>query len=73
LKVEEIPTYQKNWKEHVERMQDGRFPKLALNTNQLESEAEVVPKKDGKTSSWQTVEENRINKPSQQFRKNTKI
>jgi hypothetical protein len=45
LKVEEIRTYQKNWKEHVERMQDGRFPKLALNTNQLESEAEVVPKK----------------------------
>jgi hypothetical protein len=28
--VEEIQTYQKNWKEHVERMQDGRFPKLAL-------------------------------------------
>jgi hypothetical protein len=28
--VEEILTYQKNFKEHVERMQDGVLPKLAL-------------------------------------------
>jgi hypothetical protein len=28
--VEEIQTYQKNWKEHVEKMQEERFPKLAL-------------------------------------------
>jgi hypothetical protein len=28
--VEEIQTYQRMWKEHVERMQDERPPKLAL-------------------------------------------
>jgi hypothetical protein len=28
--VEEIHTYQKKWKEHVERLQDERLPKLAL-------------------------------------------
>jgi hypothetical protein len=28
--VEEIRTYQKNWKEHDERVQDERLPKLAF-------------------------------------------
>jgi hypothetical protein len=28
--VEEIQTYQKNWEEHVERMQDERLSALAL-------------------------------------------
>jgi hypothetical protein len=28
--VEEIQTYQKNWKEHIKRMQDDRLPKLAI-------------------------------------------
>jgi hypothetical protein len=27
---EEIKTYQKNWKEHVERIQEERLPKLAF-------------------------------------------
>jgi hypothetical protein len=47
-------------------MQDGRFPKLE---KQRGSEV-VIPKRDGKTSSWKRVEEYRINKPSQQFKKN---
>jgi hypothetical protein len=34
-----------------------------LNTNQWENEIEVIPKRDGKTSSWKRVEEYRINKP----------
>jgi hypothetical protein len=50
-------------------MQDERFPKFALNTNQWENEAEVNPRTDGKASSWKRVEEYRINKPSQQFKK----
>jgi hypothetical protein len=29
-RAKEIQTYQKNWKEHVERMQDDRLPKLAM-------------------------------------------
>jgi hypothetical protein len=33
--VEEIQTYLNNWKEHVERMQDGIFPKLALKFQPL--------------------------------------
>jgi hypothetical protein len=28
--IEEINAYQKNWKEHVGRMQEERLPKLAL-------------------------------------------
>jgi hypothetical protein len=52
--VKEIQTYHKNWKEHVERMQDGRFPKLALRSNQWENEVEVVPKTDGRSGSWKS-------------------
>jgi hypothetical protein len=33
---------------------------------------EVVPKRDGKTISWNKVEEYRINKPIQQFKKKNK-
>jgi hypothetical protein len=61
--VEEIQTYQRKWKEHVERMQDERPKKLALFfTNQWERE-EVIPKRDGETISCKRVEEYRINKP----------
>jgi uncharacterized protein YaaR (DUF327 family) len=28
--AEEIQTYHKNWKEHVERMQEDKLPKLAF-------------------------------------------
>lgn len=28
--IEDIQTYQKNWKEQVERMQDNRLPKLVF-------------------------------------------
>jgi hypothetical protein len=28
--IDEIQTYQKDWKEHVGRMQDERLPKLAV-------------------------------------------
>jgi hypothetical protein len=40
-----------------------------LNTDQWENEVQVIPKRDGKTSSWKRVEEYRINKPSQQLKK----
>jgi len=43
--VEEIQTYQKNWKEHVERMQDGRFPKLALKYQPVGKRSRGRPKK----------------------------
>jgi hypothetical protein len=33
------------------------------------NEVEVVPRRDGKTSSWKRIEEYRVNKPSQQFKK----
>jgi hypothetical protein len=33
--VEEIQTYLNNWEEHVEGMQDGIFPKLALKFQPL--------------------------------------
>jgi hypothetical protein len=36
------------------------------------SEEELVPKKDGKKSSWSRVEEYRINKPSQQLKQKKK-
>jgi hypothetical protein len=39
--VKEIQTYQKNWKEHVERMQDERLRKLALKRQPFEDEVEV--------------------------------
>jgi hypothetical protein len=66
---EEMKTYQKNWKGRVERMQDGRFPKLALKCQPVGKRSRGRPKKDGKISSSKRVEEYRINKPSQQFRK----
>jgi hypothetical protein len=34
-----------------------------LNTNQWENEIEVIPERDGETSSWKRVEEYRLNKP----------
>jgi hypothetical protein len=37
--------YQKNWKEHVEIMQDGRLPKLDLKYQPVENDVEVVSKR----------------------------
>jgi hypothetical protein len=43
--IEEMQTYHENWREHVERMQDGRFPKLALKYQPVGKRTiEVVPK-----------------------------
>jgi hypothetical protein len=36
-------TYQKNWKEHVEKLQDKRLPELALITNRWENDADDAP------------------------------
>jgi hypothetical protein len=38
------------------------FQNYPLNTNRWESEVEVVPERDGMTSSWKRVEEYRISK-----------
>jgi hypothetical protein len=40
--VEEMQIYRKNWKEHVEKMQDERLENWHLNTNQWEKEIEGV-------------------------------
>jgi hypothetical protein len=40
-----MKTYQKNWKGHVERMQDGRFPKLALKCQPVGKRSRGRPKK----------------------------
>jgi hypothetical protein len=47
--VEEIQTCQRKWKEHVERMQDDRPPKLALKYQPVgKRNREVIPKRDEK-------------------------
>jgi hypothetical protein len=43
--VKEIQTYQKNWYERVERMQDGRFPKLALRYQSVGKQSRGCPRK----------------------------
>jgi hypothetical protein len=53
--VEEIQTYQRKWKEHVERMQDERPPKLALKYQPVGKRSRGHPKKRWKD---QFLEEN---------------
>jgi hypothetical protein len=36
-------TYQKNWKEHVEKLQDKRLPESALIANRWENDADDAP------------------------------
>jgi hypothetical protein len=43
--VEEIETYQRKWKEHVERMQDERTPKLPLKYQPVGKRNRGHPKK----------------------------
>jgi hypothetical protein len=43
--VEEIQTYQRKWKEHGERMQDERTPKLALKYQPVGKRNRCHPKK----------------------------
>jgi hypothetical protein len=43
--VEEIQTYQKNWKKHVKRMQDERLPKLAFKHKPVGKQKGGHPKK----------------------------
>jgi hypothetical protein len=57
----------KNWREQIERMQDKILPKLALRY-----QVAVVPKRHGNAGPRKTVEEYRLNEPSQQFRKKKK-
>jgi hypothetical protein len=66
--LEDIQTYQKNWKGHVERMQDERTPKVALKYQPAGKRSRGRPRKDGKISSWNRGEEYLINKASQQFK-----
>jgi hypothetical protein len=61
-------TYHNNWKEHVERMQDGKFPNLALKYQPVGKLSRGRPK-EMERPVLVRVEEYRINKPSQQFRK----
>jgi hypothetical protein len=46
--VEEIQTYQRKWKEHVERMHDERPPKLALKYQPVGKRNRGHPKKTWK-------------------------
>jgi hypothetical protein len=43
--AEQIQTYEKNWKEHVERMQDDRIPKVALKYQPVGKRSRGRPKK----------------------------
>jgi hypothetical protein len=70
--VEEIQTYQRKWKEYVERMQDEIPPELALKYQPVGKRNIGHPKKEPSlfwddqyfvsTSSWKRVEEYRLNK-----------
>jgi hypothetical protein len=42
--AEEMQKYQKNWKEHVERMQDDRLPKLVLKYHPVGKRSRGRPK-----------------------------
>jgi hypothetical protein len=44
--AEVIQTYQRNWKEHVERKQDERFPKLSLKYQPVGKQSRGRPKKE---------------------------
>jgi hypothetical protein len=57
--IEEIRTYQKNWKEHIERMQDERLPKLALKYQSVGKQSRGRPRKLER-SSWKRVENTRL-------------
>jgi hypothetical protein len=50
--VEETQSYQKNWKEHVERMQYKRLPKLAFKCKPAGKRSRGCPRKR-----WKWVEE----------------
>jgi hypothetical protein len=45
VRTSSIQTYQKDWKEHVERKQDGIFPKLALKYQPVGKRSRGRPKK----------------------------
>jgi hypothetical protein len=57
--IEEIWTYQKNWKEHIERMQDEILPKLALKYQSVGKQSRERPRKLER-SSWKRVENTRL-------------
>jgi hypothetical protein len=46
--IEEIHTYQKNWKEHVKRIDDERLPKLAFKYKPVGKQNRGCPKKKWK-------------------------
>jgi hypothetical protein len=68
--AEEIQTNEKNWKEHVQTMQDERLQKLVLKYQPVGKRRRSRHKRKGETISWKRVEEYRINKTSQQFKIN---
>jgi hypothetical protein len=71
--VKEIQTFQKNWKKHVERMQDEELPQLALKYQPVGKRSGGRPKKRLKERFLKRIEEYRINKLSQRFKKKNNI
>jgi hypothetical protein len=61
--VEEIETYQQNWKQHIKRTQDERLPKSAFKYKPAGNRNRGHPKRDVKTSSWKRVKKYRLHKP----------
>lgn len=54
---------------YIKRQDSGSSISRLIVTQMGDFNSNVVPKRDGKTISWKTVQEQRINKPSQQFMK----
>jgi hypothetical protein len=48
--VSEIDEYRQNWKSHVERMENFRFPNADFTTNLAAGEIQEDQLKDGQTS-----------------------
>jgi hypothetical protein len=65
-KYREIQTCQKNWKEHVERMQDERLPKLALTSGKAKQRSSQEQME--RPVLGRELKEYRINTPSEQFK-----